>query len=152
VAELSLNGRVVGETGLNAAIVGAFDVPVLLVTGDRQTTEEARSVLGDIETVAVKDGISQTAAHCLHPETATEKIKAAAERALKLRVKPFKVTLPVKVSLKFKSPLHADMAELIPETKRLDGTTLEWTNEDMVSFYSTFMGLIYLAMLEEFVP
>jgi D-amino peptidase len=152
VAELSLNGLVVGETGLNASLAGAFDVPVVLVTGDQQTTEEARSVLGEIETVAVKDGISRTAAHCLHPQVAAEKIKAAAERALSLKTKPFKVASPVKVSLKFKSPLHADMAELVPGVHRVDGTTLEWTSEDMLSFYPAFMGQIYLAMLEQFVP
>lgn len=152
VAELSLNGLLVGETGLNAALAGAFDVPVVLVTGDQVTTEEARSQLGDIETVAVKEGVSQTAARCLHPEVAAEKIKAAAERALNLKVKPFKVTFPLRTRITFKIPFSADMAELVPGIHRVDGNTVEWTSEDINSFYSTFQAVVFLPMLERLVP
>jgi D-amino peptidase len=152
VAELSLNGLVVGETGLNAALAGVFDVPVVLVTGDQVTIEEARSQLGEIETAAVKEGVSQTAAHCLHPEVAAEKIKAAAERALKLKVKPFKVTFPLKAKVTFKLPFCADMAEHIPGIHRLDGNTVEWTSEDINGFYSTFQAVVFLPMLQALIP
>lgn len=149
VAALELNGQVVGETGFNAALAGAFDVPVALVTGDRQTTEEARSVLGEIETVAVKEGYSQAAARCLHPQVAAEKIKAAAERALKLKVKPFQVTSPVKARATFTKPLYADLAELVPGSHRLDGTTIEWTGEDMITVYPALQAMMLLSMLDQ---
>ena len=42
--------------------------------------EEARALLGEIETVVVKDGVSRTAAQCLHPQVAQEHIRQAAER------------------------------------------------------------------------
>lgn len=144
VAEVSINGLVVGETGLNAALAGAFDVPVVLVTGDQVTTEEACSQLGEIETVAVKEGVSQTAARSLHPEVAAEKIKAAAERALKLKVKPFKVAFPLKTKITFNLPACADMAEHVPGIHRIDGRTMEWTSEDVNSFSSTFQAVAVL--------
>ena len=50
--------------------------------GDRAVTEEARTLLGEIETVAVKDGVTRSAAQCLHPEVAQERIRQAAERAV----------------------------------------------------------------------
>ena len=34
VVEARLNGQMVGETGLNAALAGAYGAPVVLVTGD----------------------------------------------------------------------------------------------------------------------
>lgn len=152
VAELSLNGLVVGETGLNAALAGAYDVPVVFVTGDQTTIEEARSQLGEIETVAVKEGVSQTAALCLHPEVAAEKIKAAAERALKLKAKPFKVAFPLKAKITFNLPDCADMAEHVPGIHRLDGRTVEWASEDINSFYSTFQAVVFLPMLLSILP
>src|ERR671930_2395130 len=42
---LRFNGVLVGETGINAALCGTWGCPVLLVTGDRATCEEARELL-----------------------------------------------------------------------------------------------------------
>ena len=44
---LSFNGTLVGETGINAALCGHWGVPVVLVTGDRAVCKEARELLGD---------------------------------------------------------------------------------------------------------
>src|SRR3954469_11668244 len=41
IAEVSLNGTVVGESGINALVALAHEVPVVLVTGDDVTAEEA---------------------------------------------------------------------------------------------------------------
>src|ERR687888_477933 len=55
---LSFNGTLVGETGINAALCGTWNTPVLLVTGDGATCDEARALLGDgLTTVAVKQGL-----------------------------------------------------------------------------------------------
>jgi len=62
LVDLQLNGRSVGEMGFNAALAGSYSVPVLLVTGDDAMVREARALLGDIETVAVKEGITRSAA------------------------------------------------------------------------------------------
>src|ERR671933_2494973 len=44
---LWFNGTRVGETGINAALCGTWDCPVLLVTGDRAVCREGRELLGD---------------------------------------------------------------------------------------------------------
>src|SRR5512143_376750 len=54
-----LNGVVVGEVGLNAAVCGHFGAPVILVTGDQSVAAEARALLGPIETVEVKQASSR---------------------------------------------------------------------------------------------
>jgi D-amino peptidase len=40
---LFFNGTLVGETGINAALCGTWGVPVLLVTGDTATCDEAKA-------------------------------------------------------------------------------------------------------------
>ena len=145
VADVRLNGQVVGEMGLNAALAGGYRVPVVLVTGDRAVTEEAQALLGEIETVAVKDGLTRTAAQCLHPEAAHERIRQAAERALKLDVAPLALTSPITLSVTFLNALYADKASLIPGSRRADGRTVEWVGEDMPAVYKAFEAMAGLA-------
>jgi len=65
---LRFNGRVVGETGINAALCGHWGCPVLLVTGDRAVCREARELLGGgLTTVEVKQGLGQFSARQLVP-------------------------------------------------------------------------------------
>jgi D-amino peptidase len=40
IAEVTLNGVAVGELGLNAALAGSHEVPIVLVTGDAATMTE----------------------------------------------------------------------------------------------------------------
>jgi len=143
--ELRLNGQVVGETGLNAALAGAYDAPVILVTGDRAVAEEAHALLGEIETVAVKEGVARSAARCLHPEVAHERIRQAAERALRLAVPPFVVPSPITLQVVFQRAIHADMAALVPGSQRVDGRTVEWTGEDMPTVYKVFRAMAALS-------
>jgi D-amino peptidase len=142
---LQLNGIQVGETGLNAALAGAHDVPVVLVTGDQAVVGEATSLLGEIETVQVKQGITRTAARCLHPQVAHELIREAARRAMSRSVEPFVLQEPVTVQVTFPRSLNADMAELVPGSTRVDGRTVEWTGEEMPDVYRAFRAMVTLA-------
>jgi D-amino peptidase len=144
-----LNGQEVGETGLSAALAGAFGVPVVLVTGDQAVTAEARALLGDLETVVVKQGLSQAAAQCLTPPAAHVRIREAAQRALSLRLRPFVVPSPVTLSVTFQLPAHADLADKVPESRRLDGRTVEWVGGDTVAAYRAFSAMWGLSMMVE---
>jgi D-amino peptidase len=145
VGEIRFNGQALGETGLNAALAGAYGVPVALVTGDKAATEEARTLLGEVETVTVKGGVTRTAARCLHPEVVRQRIREAAERALKRRVSPFIISAPITVRIVFQRTQHADMAELVPGSVRLDGRTLEWTGDDMPTVYRALRAMVALS-------
>src|SRR6266567_5892854 len=80
---LRFNGTLVGETGINAALCGNWDVPVLLVTGDRAVCREGRELLGDgLTTVEVKEGLGQFSARQLPAKRARELIEEGARQAL----------------------------------------------------------------------
>ena len=57
IFSLKFNGVEVGEIGTDSALCGSHGVPVGLVAGDRAACEEARSLLGAVHTVSVKDGL-----------------------------------------------------------------------------------------------
>ena len=145
VFSVQLNDQAVGETGLNAALAGAFGVPVVLVTGDQAVVEEARALLGDIETVTVKESITRVAARCLHPQVARRQIREAAQRAVRLKISPFVLPPPITVRIVFQRALYADLAALAPGSLRMDGHTVEWTGDDMPAVYSAFQAMVKLA-------
>src|SRR3954464_13094844 len=77
------NGTEVGETGINAALCGTWDCPVLLVTGDQAACREGRELLGDgLTTVEVKRGTGVKSARMIPPARARELIEAGATQAL----------------------------------------------------------------------
>jgi D-amino peptidase len=80
---LSFNGTLVGETGINAALCGTWGCPVMMVTGDRASCREAEALLGSgLTTVAVKQGLGRFSARHISPIRARELIESAATRAL----------------------------------------------------------------------
>ena len=80
---LWFNDDLVGETGINAALSGYYNCPVLLVTGDEAVCREATELLGDgLTTVAVKRGLSRYSARQIPPVRARQMIEAGAQRAL----------------------------------------------------------------------
>jgi D-amino peptidase len=80
---LSFNGTLVGETGINAALCGTWGCPVLMVTGDRATCREAEALLGSgLTTVAVKQGLGRFSARHISPLRARELIEQASVAAL----------------------------------------------------------------------
>ena len=104
---LWFNGTLVGETGINAAFCGAFGCPVLLVTGDGATCEEATQLLGEgLATVEVKQGLGLTSARMLAPERARELVEAGAKGALANldAVEPYDPGKPCEIKVEYKSP------------------------------------------------
>jgi len=147
VFNVYLNGMLIGELGLNAALAGHFGVPVGLVTGDDKVVEEAHKFLGEIQTVVVKEAVGRYAARCLPPAEARERIKKAAYEALKQGGKLFRLEGPFTIRVEFINSAYADLAELIPEAKRLDGRTVEFSHPDYLTVYKAFRAMIGLARM-----
>lgn len=147
VSDVLINGKSLGETGINAALAGHFDVPVVLVTGDRVVVEEARSLLGIVETVAVKEGVGRFAARCLSPAKARALIKEGATRAVR-RIsdfKPFRIDPPIRLEVAFVHTGMTEMAELLPGAKRINGRTVSFVSDDYVEVFKALRAMITLA-------
>jgi D-amino peptidase len=105
---LWFNGRLVGETGINAAFCGAFGCPVALVTGDDAACREANDLLGAaVTTVSVKAGIGSRSARLVPPVRARQLIEDAARRSLEdlSRLEPYDPGRPAEIEVEYK---HTD--------------------------------------------
>jgi len=147
INDVLINGKPMGETGINAALAGHFKVPVVLVTGDSVVTDEARSILGSVETVTVKHGVGRFAARCLSPSRARVLIKKGATRALKNvnKFKPFKVKPPIKLEVSFIHTGMTEMTELLPGAKRINGRTVTFVSDDYLEAFKALRVMITLA-------
>jgi D-amino peptidase len=68
LADVRLTGTSMPEAGINAAIAGHFNVPVIMISGDDAIVKEATDLLGNVEGAVVKWAISFHSAKTLTPE------------------------------------------------------------------------------------
>lgn len=130
-----INGRDIGEIGMNALTAGRLGVPFVFVSGDRAGCEEALALVPGIETVAVKEGLGGPSpihgmgsgrAICLAPERARQLIREGARRAMGLigKIKPFDVAPPYVVEARYYKEDWADRTAANPSVERIDKFTV----------------------------
>jgi D-amino peptidase len=142
-ADVKLNGRSVGETGLNAALAGHFGVPIGLLTGDDAVCDEARALLGDLECVAVKKAVSRYCAAFRPHKQVLDELEQAAMRVSKSKEKwrMFKPPSPSTLLITTIDPAMADAAELLPEVRRLDDRTVEFSHDDYSVLFRLMLAI-----------
>jgi len=147
ISALRINGQPAGEVALSAALAGETGVPVGLVTGDEATISEAKALLPDAVTVAVKRGYGRYAALCLHPREARRRIREGAKQALGRagQLGVYRLPPPIRLEVQFSRTPMADAAELIPCVRRVDGMTVVYEAESMVQAYRLLQALVVLA-------
>jgi len=130
---VKLNGVEVPEAGFNAAIAGDFGVPVVFVSGDQTIAQEARELLGPIETAVVKKAIGFNAAEMMPPEESQRLIREGVKRGVERRAetKPYKISHPVKLEVRFNDAVIAELASYVPGVERPTGNTIVFTGRDM---------------------
>ena len=151
VSELRLNGRPHGETGLNAAILGALGIPTIMVSGDTTTVAEARDFLGDgIETVAVKEAVGRNAAICRPPTATRPEITAAAARALGQlgQVAPYTPDRPFYLEVDFLTMPQCDRAARVAGIERLSPLTIRVGGDDPWAQYAALWAGLRAALTE----
>src|SRR5215210_6568319 len=124
---LRFNDDLVGEVGINAALCGHYNCPILLVTGDDAVCRESKELLGEgLTTVAVKRGLSRYSARQVPPVRARKMIEEGAKQALKdlKAVPPYDPGSPCEIKVEFKRTQPADRLRFHPGVERLDGRTI----------------------------
>jgi len=147
----TLNGRPVGETGINAAVLGAWGVPVGLVAGDDRLAEEVTEWLPWAERVVVKHAIGWRSAASLHPELARDLVRDGAARAVRRatagELQPLQVDTPVRLEVEYRHAGEADHAALVPGSVRFGDRGVRIVAADVVTAYRGFLTGVRLASL-----
>jgi D-amino peptidase len=143
LAEVKLNGVTVPEAGINAAIAGHFNVPVIMISGDDAAAKEATDLLGNIETAVVKWNYGFHSARTMMPEPAQDLIREKVKRAVGRisEFKPYKLTMPIRLDVTFKNYRPAEVLSYLSIIERTDAHSIRFQGKDMVetSKFITFM-------------
>jgi D-amino peptidase len=147
IESVVINGMEVGETAINAAIAGYYSVPLVFVAGDAAVCAEARELIPNVRTAAVKEAVSRTAAKCLHPRRAGELIRGGIREALEYRgeVEPFTFKPPVKIEVRYTNARMADAVEFMPSAERIDGKGIRFVQDDYLKAFGALRASIYIA-------
>ncbi|MGW5393882.1 M55 family metallopeptidase [Streptomyces koyangensis] len=151
--DVRVDGRSLGEIGLNAAMAGHLGVPVVLLSGDDAACAEVRELVPGVRTVAVKEALGQFAAAGLHPEEARERLRRAAAEAVAGReeVRPFALSGPLTVEVDLAAAHTVDLAVLVPGVTRAEGPrsarTVAFTAPDFAQAYRVVLLLVQLGRI-----
>ena len=144
--EVRINGDVVGESAINGLVATHYNVPIIFISGDEVTVQEAENIAPNAEKVVVKQSLGRFAAAHIHPTIACEMLLRGASRAVR-HVKEMHspvFTRPVSLEVTF---LVADMAELalwVRGVERVGPRTVTISSEDLLELYRMFVTVVTL--------
>ncbi len=144
--EVRLNGEIVGESGINALVAAHYNVPIIFVSGDEATAQEAQTIAPDAQKVVVKHSIGRFAASHIHPNRACALLKEAATRAILKHhdMRAPLLTLPATLEITFLVADMAEMATCIRGVERLAPRTVRIVNDHLLDLYRTFITVLTL--------
>ncbi len=152
VHEIRLNGKPLGESSLNAAVAGHYNVPVVLITGADELYREIREDLGDeIVFAEVKKTFGRETAICLPPTRTYELIKAQAKKAIAnaKNIKPIKTESPVTIEI---DTHHREMTEkavrFCTDVKRIGERTFQAVADTVPEAIKSIWKALMAAQLE----
>ncbi len=147
----TLQGRPVGESGINALALGAWGIPVGLVTGDDELALETEAWFPWAERVIVKSAVSRRAAASVHPSVARDRVRAGAERAVRRaaagELRPLLIEGPITLEAEYRNAGEADYAALVPGAERYGDRGVRVVTDDPLIAYRTFLSGLRLASL-----
>lgn len=148
IHHVRLNGMEVGETGLNAALLGHWGVPVAVITGDDKLAEEAHAILPEASLAVVKVGLSRRSARLLPLDQAYDLIgKAVHEGLAKARqgiVKPWRIKSPLTLEVGFMTSDMCDRAANCPGSYRIGGREVGFKGANMEEIFRAFYSMMIM--------
>ncbi len=147
IANVWLNQSLVGEYGLNAALAGHFNVPVIMISGDQTACEQAVELIGSMETAIVKRSTGYFSAECLPLKITLPLIREKSKQAVlhlrdKTTPKPFVVATPVHLAIEFRQPESADRSARLPGALRVNGLRVEFIIPTMLGAHAVFRAAV----------
>ncbi len=139
IQTMLLNGKPVGEIETRAALAGAFDTPVIFLSGDQAAADDLHAIVPEAELAVVKEGFSNYACQTLSAEAARALIRERAQRAMQKigGIKPYKIEGPVSIQIEYttRNALGAD-ANLRPGAEVIDARTIRYTGKDFLEAWT----------------
>jgi D-amino peptidase len=134
--DLQINGRSVGEGGMNAALASWYGVPIVVVTGDDAAVAEVKESVPGVRGVAVKRAINVRAVELKPLQQARQEIQQAARAGVAAAQKGApQRTGPFRVQMRFRNFTIPEVATAFREVESVSPDTVAFTRETMPEAY-----------------
>ncbi|MDO4776020.1 MAG: M55 family metallopeptidase [Cardiobacteriaceae bacterium] len=134
-ADIAVNGVSLGEAGLYGLLAGELGVPLVFASGDQHFIAENRAFFPDVHWLQSKTALGDYAAANLSPAALCDALQRGVEAAVRaaVRKKPalFVMDAPYRCTVRANNPALADLFALLPDSERVDGTTVAFTETSM---------------------
>jgi D-amino peptidase len=135
IQTMLMNGKPVGEIETRAALAGAFNTPVIFLSGDQAAAEDLHAVAPNAELAVVKEGFSNYSCQTLSAQAAQNLIHERARSGMQkvAEIKPYKIEGPVTIQIEYttRNALGVD-AHLRPGAEIIDARTIRYSGKDFL--------------------
>lgn len=135
VRDLQINGRSVGEGGMNAALAAYYGVPVVAVSGDDAAIAEVTEAVPDVQGAVVKRAINTRAVELVPLPAARERIQRATRDGVAAARKSAPQRGPVRVQLSYRTVTYPEVATAFREIELVAPDTVAFSRETMPEAY-----------------
>jgi len=149
IYELRLNGIACSEATINAALLGANGVPLLMVTGDRTTVDGVQAQMPWVHGVIVKESIGSLCTNSLAPAAAQRAIADGAAHAIAnaSAAKLFRIPAPIDMRITLAKTEQADYVAMIPDFERSGPREVRFVHDDIRTVFKAFVATFRLGAL-----
>ena len=138
--EIYVNGILLGEIGVEAALAGERDVPLTFVSGDDLGCREAEELIPGVVTCAVKKSLAMSSAICFTPEVTAGMLYEKAKEAAEKTVAPYKLAPPYEIKIKYSDCSYlAKMKRIHPEIF-VNENTVVMRGDNLLSTWSEYLS------------
>jgi len=127
IQTMQMNGKPVGEIETQSAVAGAFDTPVIFLSGDQAAADDLHAIVPNAQLAVVKQGYANYTCLSLSAVSARNLIREHARKGLQnlAAVKPYKVEGPVTIQIErtTRNALDMDAQQSHPDVEIIDART-----------------------------
>lgn len=136
VRDLRINGKSVGEGGMNALLAEWYGVPVVMVTGDDVAVEQQKETVPGVRGVVVKRAINVRAVELRPLEATRTEIQTGARESVAAARKGSRTRLSAyTVQMQFRNFTIPEIATAFSEVRSVSPDTVEFTRSSMPEAY-----------------
>jgi D-amino peptidase len=141
IQNMLMNGKPVGEVETRAALAGAFQTPVIFLSGDQAAVADLHAIVPQAETAEVKEGLSNYACISLSATSARTLIREGAARGMRKlgQIPPYRLDGPVTFQIEY-TTRNALPVDIPVGAEMLDARTVRYRGYDFMDALKRYRG------------
>jgi len=139
IQHLRCNGQPIGEIEAHTAMAGAFNTPVIFLSGDQAAAEDLLKIVPQAETAVVKESTGYYGCITLSGQAARDLIRNKALQAMRRigEIKPYRIDGPVTIEVEYST--RSTVGVVPPKgAEVVDARTLRFKGKDFREAWTAY--------------